>query len=245
MKRHEQVVLQITLTGYGTDEFPEDETVAEALVSRIACAIEDEAQAGLEDGLKITGFSLTKPQSGTNRPKRDGRDGQQGGTMQAQATWMVLGTEPDGVERDLLERFQTEREAENFGADWCEGFDGREYEVKLCVPEKVAHRVGAEVHTDDRCVEAWFDCTEYFEQASDKALVALAECGWGGDYPADDVARFFEGKNPEVSRVFRHLENIRDLRSHKDKGGFECHVDDTEAIAWIHANRPHLIRIQE
>lgn len=100
--------------------------------------------------------------------------------------------------------------------------------------------VKAEVHSDDRTHEVKFDAEPYLVQASDKEIEELIECGWGGDYPADEVAEFFQGKNNEIEALFEHLHSIRDLRSHKDMCGFECHVDEGEAMAWVAANRPHL-----
>ena len=43
--------------------------------------------------------------------------------------------------------------------------------------------VRAETHDDDRRCEVPFDAQEWFEKASDKEILDLAECGWGGDEP--------------------------------------------------------------
>ena len=102
--------------------------------------------------------------------------------------------------------------------------------------------VSAEVHSDDLTHEVTFDAAPYLAQASDKEIKELSACGWGGDLPADEVAEFFQGKNREIDALFEHLHSVRDLRSHKDMCGFECHVDKESAIAWIQANRPHLLK---
>lgn len=101
--------------------------------------------------------------------------------------------------------------------------------------------INAEVHSDDRAIEVTFDAEPYLAQASDADILALIDCGWGGDYPADDVARFFEDTNEEIHGMFHYLETIRGLRSHKDVCGFECHVDEKQAMAWVKAHRPHLV----
>ena len=96
--------------------------------------------------------------------------------------------------------------------------------------------IKAEIHTDDRKVEVTFDATPYFNQASDADIVALHDCGWGGDYPSDNVAIFCADINPEVAKLFNYLEIVRDQ-------GFECNVDEASAILWLKENRKKLIRV--
>jgi hypothetical protein len=105
-------------------------------------------------------------------------------------------------------------------------------DVPAPLPESTTQpRVTAECHDDDWVYEAKdFDCTPWFEQASDEELLALIECGFGGDYGADKVAEFFDGK----------IDAITDMFAHK-RGGFECHVDETTAWQWLIANKPHVI----
>lgn len=100
--------------------------------------------------------------------------------------------------------------------------------------------VPAEVHSDDRVHEVKFDAAPYLRQCDDADIAALVECGWGGDYPADEVAEFFAQKNLEIGALFDYLHRIRDRRSHKDSCGFECHLDTEAAEAWVRRNRPHL-----
>ncbi len=95
--------------------------------------------------------------------------------------------------------------------------------------------IQAKVHSDDWAAEATFDATPYFEQAGDEELKELAECDYGGDNAADDVARFFEDTDEGVAFVFKYL----DARGGQ---GFECHVDVKQAEAWIRANRPGLAK---
>ena len=97
-------------------------------------------------------------------------------------------------------------------------------------------QIKAKAHSDDRCMEVMFDATPWFEKASDAEILALAECEWGGDYPADDVARFMATVNEGVKEMFMYL----GFRSNKEVVGFECHVDSADAINWIKINHPSL-----
>ena len=100
--------------------------------------------------------------------------------------------------------------------------------------------IGATCHSDDRVIEVDFDATKWFEEATDEDILELSDCGWGGDYPADSVAIFMADHNPEIESMFRYLEYISQRLSKEDESGFECHVDDADAKAWIKTNRPQL-----
>lgn len=95
--------------------------------------------------------------------------------------------------------------------------------------------IRAEVHTDDHRYEIKFDATEYFEQVPDEPLIRLAIAGWGGDYPADWVAQFYDGYDREITKMFRYLQT-------PDSPGFEVHVNEEDALKWIKKNRPDLFR---
>ena len=94
--------------------------------------------------------------------------------------------------------------------------------------------IKAEVHSDDYDQEVDFDAAAWFEQASDKEITDLAECGWGGDYPADYVAKWFEDTNPDIAEVFEHCRHTHEM-------GFECHVEAEDVYEWLEANRPGLV----
>lgn len=98
--------------------------------------------------------------------------------------------------------------------------------------------IHAETHPDDHAMEVEFDATPWFEQASPEEIVDLAECGWGGDLPADQVAEFFEESDEDVSAMFSYV-HLRHKTS-RDGFGFECYVDSGDALEWIKANRPEL-----
>ena len=101
--------------------------------------------------------------------------------------------------------------------------------------------IKAEVHTDDYMYydespdedhRTGFDATGWFEQASEKEILELAEIGWGGNYPADDVAWWAEDgiPHPQIQSMFRYTQ-ARNI-------GFECHVDGKAAMAWLLAHKP-------
>lgn len=95
-------------------------------------------------------------------------------------------------------------------------------------------RITAETHDDEYFYTvSSFDCTPWFEQAEDEEITDLAECGWGGDYPSDVVAEFFNENEdyPDITEMFRYKQT-----------GFECHVSDAEALAWLAVHRPHLVK---
>ena len=96
--------------------------------------------------------------------------------------------------------------------------------------------IKAECHSDDHAVEVTFDAVSFFKKASYEKILALAKCGWGGDYPADGVAIYMAGKNKEVEDMFTYVE----ARRKQADVGFECHVDNGEALCWLLKNRPRI-----
>lgn len=93
-------------------------------------------------------------------------------------------------------------------------------------------------HTDDRRIEVNFDATPWFSHASDKEITDLAACGFGGDYPADEVAIWMADYNADVARMFLYIEAVT---TPKHSEGFECHVDERTATAWVKKHRPYLV----
>jgi hypothetical protein len=88
--------------------------------------------------------------------------------------------------------------------------------------------IKAECHSDDMKAAYRFDAVPYFRQATDQAIIDLASCNWGGDYPADDVAyHMLAIGHQNVTKMFTYLEIIRNS---KQNAGFECHVDAQSAI---------------
>lgn len=100
--------------------------------------------------------------------------------------------------------------------------------------------IKAECHSDDFVQTASFDATRFFEQAAQQEIEDLARCGWRGDYPADHVAEFscdLSG-NEDLRRVFDYL-GTRPRMISGDTVGFECIVDEDQALCWLKDNRPH------
>jgi hypothetical protein len=96
--------------------------------------------------------------------------------------------------------------------------------------------IPAEVHSDDHKAKAEFDAVLYFEQADDNDLVELVRCDCSGDYPADEVAQHMADLNEDVGNVFTYLSFGPEQFG--EKVGFECSVEQKQALAWIKANRP-------
>lgn len=122
------------------------------------------------------------------------------------------------------------------GKDADEFVDG---DCPDCNPPIEQAAVRAEVHSDDYVLEAKFDATPWFKQASAAEIVALGNCGWGGNYPADAVARFMGDLDDGIQQVFGYLD-VRNTDGAPSLG-FECHVDESDARRWITANRPQLL----
>lgn len=95
--------------------------------------------------------------------------------------------------------------------------------------------IHATLRSDDGFASVSFDATPWFEQASDKEIINLSQCGWSGDYPADEVSQFFSGG--VTGQVFDYLDT-HPLRETNDAIGHETHIDADEAIEWIIENRP-------
>jgi hypothetical protein len=104
--------------------------------------------------------------------------------------------------------------------------------------EALPETVPAETHSDDRVFEVAFDAMPWFTQASDEAIVKLANCGFGGDYPADEVSMFMAGINEEIDQMHKYVCRVQE--THRDCG-FECHIDRDAAMAWITKHRPALL----
>lgn len=96
--------------------------------------------------------------------------------------------------------------------------------------------IKAEAHSDDHAVEVEFDADTWFKQATDQEIVDLVCCEFGGDYPADAVARDSAVWVFKLADMFTYIE----IRHKVEAMGFECHVDANDAVAWIKDNRPSI-----
>ena len=98
--------------------------------------------------------------------------------------------------------------------------------------------VNANLHSDDRLMEVSFKANDYFESASDEMLLELAASGWGGCEESDAVARDAESAgNVSVCAIMDYVRSTRDRRN---AVGFECYVNEDEAMRWIRQHRPWL-----
>jgi hypothetical protein len=107
-------------------------------------------------------------------------------------------------------------------------------EIRPRLPSKTGTPISAEVHSDDHMVEVTFDAIPWFEYVRAEDIVALANCGWGDDYPADMVATYMAEHSGNVRRLFQYLAVIADGPT---SVGFKCRVDGEQAMAWLAANR--------
>lgn len=99
----------------------------------------------------------------------------------------------------------------------------------------LSNSIRAEVHSDDYRYQVEFDATKWFEQASDKEIMGLAQCGWGGDYAADAVAEYFEDTLEEIAQLMNYCCATTGSR---EPVGFEVKVNCDDAIAWLEQHRP-------
>ena len=117
----------------------------------------------------------------------------------------------------------------------CE-VSGMDYQLESGLTKRIP--VCAKVYTDDRNVTVTFDAAPYFHQALldgklDQILCELRDCDFAQDYPADDVARFFEERETEA--VFKHVEYLTGLGQVM---GFECELDQEELSEWVATHAP-------
>jgi len=98
--------------------------------------------------------------------------------------------------------------------------------------------VPARVYSDDRMYEVPFDAERWLRNASDAEIVALHECEWGGDEPADAVALDAAGTNRSIEVLLDYCRCTHGRSS--DPVGFECHVDRDAALRWLADHRPAL-----
>jgi hypothetical protein len=62
--------------------------------------------------------------------------------------------------------------------------------------------IRADVRIDGSDLRVIFDATAWFEAATDTQIERLADCGWDGDYPADEVAVSMRSANRQVDALF-------------------------------------------
>src|SRR3989442_13843929 len=98
-------------------------------------------------------------------------------------------------------------------------------------PHAMNVSVRATCHTDDYRYEiSAFDATPWFIIASDSEIQQLIEDGFGGSYTAGGIAEDAKDYDAQVRAMFAYLDC---LPASYDPRGFECYVDEAQALAWI------------
>ena len=100
--------------------------------------------------------------------------------------------------------------------------------------------IRAKAWSDCRQLRIEFDATLWAEQATDKALIDLGQCGCRCDYPADDVVMFMADHDNKAKSLFEFIEIVRH-QMNGDTNGFECEVEEEDFRAWLQENKPQLV----
>ena len=50
-----------------------------------------------------------------------------------------------------------------------------------------------------------------------------------------------EKENDKVADMFKYIRHLPESKA----CGFECHVDEWDALAWVLVNRPHLVTLAQ
>lgn len=108
------------------------------------------------------------------------------------------------------------------------------------IPEKEPDdaTIRASIHSDDYNMDENFNAVAWFRQASDDEIQALAEIGWRGDRPADEVGLFFSKQDGHPAALVIAYVTVR-RRAGADMG-FEVVVDHADALEWVRVARPAL-----
>ena len=105
--------------------------------------------------------------------------------------------------------------------------------IRYGVPRRL--RVCAEVHDDGHNHTVEFDAGPWLYQADENEIVELAAIGWRGDEAADAVALFFEDTNADIASLMAFC---RSTQGRRNPLGFECSVDEEQALHWLEQRRP-------
>lgn len=94
--------------------------------------------------------------------------------------------------------------------------------------------ISAEIHSDDRRVQAEFDALPWFETATESQVLALRKGDWCCSMHADRVATEHPDPAKHIARVLDYCETITESGHTM---GFEVWVVPAEAVRWLKANR--------
>jgi hypothetical protein len=102
--------------------------------------------------------------------------------------------------------------------------------------------VPAEAWSDDRSHDVHFDAAPYLRQADETSIVSLYDCDFRGDYPADHVAEWSAGQEPELKALLDFVHPDPPPPTFLGSSiGWECAVDRDAALAFIRAERPEIL----
>lgn len=102
-----------------------------------------------------------------------------------------------------------------------------------------ARGIKARAWLDDRSVEADFDASPWFSQASADEIRELFVEGLSGNCRADEVAQFCAQTDNDVSILFDVLHARR--RGRHVELGFECEINEDSVRKWLKAYRPDIV----
>lgn len=91
--------------------------------------------------------------------------------------------------------------------------------------------ISARISSDDDAIKIRFDAQAWFDLASEQEVRDLINCGCGGDYAADTVAKHFE--DTTAKRLFDYLSAYPSMPFSDDPVGFECYLDAADIKEWI------------
>ncbi len=102
----------------------------------------------------------------------------------------------------------------------------------------VGPAVTARFFSDDHVFDFEFDASAWMAQAGDQALTAVFNCGFGGDYPTDDIGLWMEAqRDEEFVEAFVYINAIQKRKTL----GFEVKVDGEDYCNWLQLHRPALL----
>lgn len=109
--------------------------------------------------------------------------------------------------------------------------------------QQTAAQITAHARSDDGVVEVIIDAQPFLRQAEKEEIQGLIDCGWRGDYAADEIYhRACSAGCAEAKKLEAYL-GLGPKMLNGDDVGFEVSVDEEEVRAWISAHRPELAAI--
>lgn len=106
------------------------------------------------------------------------------------------------------------------------------------VPDEVElsedHIVDAEAWLDGHSIEIKFDAVVWLKTASAEKIIALAECDWRCDSPADQVLQDLSDKHHAIATFFAAHAAANEFKAPSaDPVGYECAVDGVSAMSFL------------